>query len=900
MSRVRATVLFTDIESSTERWERYPEAMPDALETHDRILIGCFEAIGARVVKHTGDGLVVVGDDPQQMVVAACRAQSAIAEQDWSAVGGLRVRMGLHRGLFHERGGDYFGPDMNMAARVADGGTGGQIVATATTLAAVGAPPGCRFERMGRFRFKGVADPVEVIDVCYDGQPPDAGPYRSAAADAGNLSGPTVPLLGRSGERAWISAEVEEPGLITLTGPGGVGKTSLALTAAGDAGAAFPDGRWFVDLTGTSSDNEILERMATTVGIQISPGSRLDETVAAYVGGQSMLLVLDNAEHVIAELRELCRSLVRDGMKSTLLVTSREPIGHEAERTLQVATLSTDSREGAAVEMFLACARAIEPGFAPTGADLQAILQLCRELDGLPLAIELAAARIPVMSVEQIIDNLRDRFRLLDRGARASGRTLEGTIAWSYELLGDDEQATLQALSLFEGPFRAEHAAALTGSDLIAAADVLQALSSKSVLRRTAGTATIPPTFRLLESIRQYATTRLERSGGADEARDRGSAFVAEMIRAVGDGWDGAQQQRHFDRLSEALPLVRVGIARLVEADPGVALELIVATHQFWLSVGSRREAMTWLIDAVDRAEATEGLAAGMVSRALADASTFAVYCADNRLSVELAERSIERSRSAGQPERPHAVLRLANAALLRVDMAAVNRYCRRALDAYDEEHQPDDPPETLAAIGCGLALSGDHRVGVALCDQAIADHGRRGPLTQASDLLNLGFACQSAEPSRSVEVFVRARQLADECNSPFYGVLAGLGASSGYRMLRDDDAALRHAADALPIAARIGMRNEALALLRLGAGILHDQGSVDGTLIRLVVDRLSRRSESPGQAAMPDELRSLDFGASAADLDAGRDELNDIARRMGFDEAVELVLVAAESTRRV
>jgi predicted ATPase/class 3 adenylate cyclase len=891
-------VLFTDIESSTTRWERYPEEMSGALETHDRILTGCFEHVGARVLKHTGDGLVVVGDDPRQMVIAACRAQAEIAATDWSAVGGLRVRMGLHEGLFHERGGDFFGPDMNMAARVADGGTGGQVVATASTLATIGAPAGCRFEHLGRFRFKGVADPVEVMEVCYEGRPSDVGPYRSARVDAGNLPTPTVELIGRVAERERLSVTLEHPGLVSLTGPGGVGKTTLALSVAAGSAAAFPDGRWFIDLSGATTRDEILGRIATTAELQTSAGSQLDETVAAWIAGQSMLLILDNAEHVIEPVREVCRSVVHAGMQSTLLVTSREPVGLPAERVIEVGTLSTESIRGSAVEMFLTCARSVEPGFGATDIDHRSVLRLCRELDGLPLAIELAAARIPVMSVDQIIDNLRDRFRLLDRGAPTRGRTLEATIAWSYDLLDGGEQATLRALSLFEGAFGVQHAAVLTGRDLIETADTLHSLCQKSVLRRTVGTDTMPPMFHLLESIREYASERLAEHETTAEVADRAATAVTEMIREVGDGWNGARQQRHFDRLNASMPLVRIGLARLAESEPGTALELIVATHQYWLSVGSRQEAMTWIIDAVNRAEATDSLEPGLITRALADAATFAVYCADNRQSVELAERSIELSRSVGQPERPHAVLRLANAALLRVDMAAVGRHCRRALEVYDEHQDPGDPPETLAAIGCGLALSGDQRAGIELCDRAIREHRRHGPLTQASDLVNLGFACQSVDPSRSVDAFMQARQLAEECSAPFYRVLADLGASFGSRLLHDDAAALRHAADGLEVATRIGMRNEALTLLRLAATVLSERGSVDGRLIRLVLDRVTGGPTAVADEVVPVELLALDIGASSDDTE-GRDEVAELARRMGFDEVVELVLAAADTSSR-
>jgi predicted ATPase/class 3 adenylate cyclase len=469
------TFLFTDVEGSTRRWETDAAAMRAALLAHDEVLRTAIEAHAGFLFSHTGDGVVAAFASPMSAVDAAVKAQLALE---------LPVRMGIATGEAELRDGDYFGTVLNRAARVMAAGHGGQILVADST---VGLLSGVDLLDLGPRRLRDVPIPVGVFQVRSAGLRVDFPPLRTLDTTPGNLRPATTSLIGRESEVDAIKTAVRSHRLVTLTGVGGVGKTRLALEVAAQLADEFPDGVWVFELAAVTDPASVPDAVAAVLGITQQPGKTVSESVAAALEGRSRLLVFDNCEHVLDAVADLIEAIFSHSQTVSVLATSREGLRVADEHLWAVPSLDlTDGIESSAAALFVERAAAVRQKVPlTTNGESAAVVEICRQLDGIPLGIELAASRMQSMTATEVCDRLGDRFRLLVGSRRGLERhqTLRHAVAWSYDLLDDDERWVLDRCSVFAGGFDLAGAQAVTGSDDdFATLDLLDALVRKSLI----------------------------------------------------------------------------------------------------------------------------------------------------------------------------------------------------------------------------------------------------------------------------------------------------------------------------------------------------------------------------------------------------------------------------------
>ena len=542
--------LFTDIEGSTRLWERLPEAMTVALARHDAILRTAIEASAGRVVKTTGDGMMAVFPTAADGVLASIAAQRSLAAEAWTETGPLRVRMALHAGEAERRGDDFFGPTINRTARIMSAGHGGQVLlsSAAAALAAGRLPHGASLRDLGEYRLKDLGRPERVFQLVHPDLQATFPPLTTLDQGAAGLPIRAAPFVGRRAELAEVDRRLEDPAirLLTLTGPGGTGKTSLGIRAASDQASRFRDGVAFVDLSAARDTDAVLIALGRALGVGETLDRPLRDELIERLRGSQMLLVLDNFEQVTAAAGVTTELL--DGCSEIkLLVTSREPLHVRAEHVYPVPPLGLPPAGRAkvtaaqlelyeSVELFVDRARAVRPDFELDDDNAAAIAEICRRLDGLPLAIELAAARLRLFSPEALLDRLGRRLELLRSATRElpeRQQTLRATIEWSYQLLEPGEQHLFDVLAVFVGADLPAVEAVVTaidddagpGTDTI---DTLASLLEKSLIRQV-DVVHGEPRLVMLETIREYATDRLVEHDLGPKARLAHATYYADL-----------------------------------------------------------------------------------------------------------------------------------------------------------------------------------------------------------------------------------------------------------------------------------------------------------------------------------------------------------------------------------
>ena len=435
------TFLFTDIEGSTRLWQEEPELMRAALVRHDEVLRDVIESNGGVVVKTTGDGVHAAFAAGHEAINAAADAQRAISAETWPTERPLRVRMGVHTGPAELRDGDYYGTSVNRAARLMSVAHGGQLVCSQATAEMLGdtLAAGLELIDLGGHRLRDLARAVGVVQVAVSGLPRDFPPLRSLDNSPNNLPVQPTALVGRVDLIAELAVLIEREPVVTLTGVGGVGKTRLALEVGAEVLPRFADGVWSVELAPLAHDEMVLATIAEVLGVAAQTGESLATTMAGRLKSKRLLLIIDNCEHVLSPVARLVDRLASSAPGVRVLATSREPLGIAAERVRAVPPLAEGTE---AVELFID--RAVHAGAVIDGVEqMAAVADICVRLDGIPLAIELAAARARMMAPTQIAERLGQRFRLLTGGGRTAverHRTLQATVSWSYELLDEVER----------------------------------------------------------------------------------------------------------------------------------------------------------------------------------------------------------------------------------------------------------------------------------------------------------------------------------------------------------------------------------------------------------------------------------------------------------------------------
>jgi predicted ATPase/class 3 adenylate cyclase len=635
MASKPATFLFTDLENSTTLWERSPDDMQQASARHDALMREVIEHHQGRVVKTTGDGFHAVFESPSDGVAAALTGQQRIAAEPWpTAIGPLKVRMGLHTGESQEREDDYYGLDVNLAARIMGLGYGGQILLSEITAKMVTKtlPPDCTVADLGEHRLKGIAATERIFQLRHPDLAANFPPLKSLAAFKHNLPKQPSSFIGRTKELLEIKRLLDGTSLLTLLGPGGTGKTRLMLQVAEELIEDYPDGVWLVELAPLTDPRLIPERVAAALNVQEQSGRRVLDTLVEYLRRKELLLLLDNVEHLVRESAEFTEHLLQSCPKLKILVTGREALFIAGETTLQIPSLSLplpngkgtpeEMRLSEGVQLFLERARAVRPDFFLNAKNAAPIAEIVIRLDGIPLALELAAARLRMLTVEQIASRLHDRFRLLTGGRRTAlprQQTLQALIDWSWNLLDEQEHVLLRRLSVFSGGWTLEAAQAVAGFDPLDEFDVFDVL--EQLINKSLVTVQHPPEgearFGMLESIRQYALDKLFEAGEGETLRDRHADHFTALVDLFGQEGLGPEFYAWSNRFAQEGDNLRAVLEWIAEDRPGLTLHLTGVLFQFEAHWAHYREARSWLESAVDRA------------RDLLDENTGAIHMTD-------------------------------------------------------------------------------------------------------------------------------------------------------------------------------------------------------------------------------------------------------------------------------
>jgi len=659
------TFLLTDIEGSTRLWETVPEAMGVALERHNRLLTEVIGGHGGVVVTSRGEGdsFFAVFPSAVAAVEAAGACQLRLESEAWPEGAVLRVRMGLHTGEAHVQDGDYVDHvPINRCARVKAAGHGGQVLVTKTTrdLAGPGLGGGFGLRRLGEFRLRDLAEPELIYQLTHADLPADFPPIRTVGERSGNLPLQVSSFIGRERELAQTAAALGGARVVTLTGAGGVGKTRLALQAAGQLAGQFSDGAWLCELAPVRDPAGVDGAVAAVFSVTAPAGHTTQDALAEFLRIKQLLLVLDNCEHLLEEAAALAEVLQRSCERLVILATSREGLGIEGERLVPVPPLQVPGVDAdlaaitgaAAVRLFAERAAAVKPGFVVTGGNAAAVAAVVRRLDGIALAVELAAARVPAMAPAELARRLERSFAVLGAGRRGAvdrHQTLRATIDWSFQLLAEPEQRLLARLAVFAGGCTLEAAEAVCGGEGIDADMVFELLASlvarSLVVAEDTGNGI---RYRLLETIRQYGEQHLEAAGEAERWRARHAGYYASLLPRVRD--------HAHDPQAEVFWAVRLA----AEQDNLLA-------------------AWSWAIGAgnVDIAfQMLAGFASGEVRASF--------------LLVLPGEAALELPGAAEHPGYPLAAAVSALFASFRADVTGAEQLCRRADDANGRRDTPD------------------------------------------------------------------------------------------------------------------------------------------------------------------------------------------------------------------
>jgi predicted ATPase len=742
------TFLFTDMEGSTRRWEIDAEAMRTEVARHDGLVQAAVRAHRGAVFAPGGDGFGVAFGRAADALACAVAIQTALP-----AAGLPGVRIGIHTGEVDERDGNYFGSAVNRAARLMAIGHAGQILVSHATeqLVRPAVAGGMSLVDLGQHRLRDLSSPERVFELRDAGSSVEFPPLRSLDVLRTNLPIQLTSLVGREEDLKRVSELVRLHRVVTLTGVGGVGKTRLAEQVGADLLDDFPDGVWLVELAPVGEDSRVVETVAAAFGVEPVTGKTIEQSLVDALQSQTPLVILDNCEHLLDEVNRLAAVLAREIPRIAVLATSREPLGVPGEHT--VALRSLDPQSG--VRLFVERATAIDTSFVVADTDVDTLVHLCRRLDGIPLAIELAAARVRMFSPAELASRLDQRFRLLTgaRGAVERHQTLRAAIDWSYELLTERDRSVFDRLAVFAGGYTLDAAqvVCLTAEvPDVAVVDALGSLIDKSLL--VAEHSELGTRYSQLETIRQYAEEHLLASGDADMVRERHARFYGAFAREAGPGlWSGNEVEwahrveNDLDNIRAAVSwavaagevdlamriagaLVSQAAARPIWATASIAeqaLRVPGADQHHWRAMvmgeaswaalrnGDMPTARQLVEDALDAQRAGARFTAPVWSYAMA----FVANTAESLPGVlALAAEGLERAEEAG--DRAGAIALGATFALnLVVDdrIDDSRRHAERVLADARKLGQPALIAMGLLSLGQALVRSGDHDRGLAL-----------------------------------------------------------------------------------------------------------------------------------------------------------------------------------------
>lgn len=758
------TFLFSDIEGSTRLWESSPDRMREALVRHDDIVRSTMANHDGYVFATGGDGFAVAFERVRNALAAAVRTQDLLAAEPWSESANLRVRMGLHTGEASERDGDYFGTAVNRAARLMATAHGGQIVCSLAT--ATLADGGVVLRSLGEHRLRDLTVPEQIFQVGGGAFPP----LRTVDAVPTNLPTMRTELLGRGDDVTTLAELIDRERLVTFTGVGGVGKTRLALGVAAAVAPSYDDGCWLVDLAPLAEGAHVARAVAAAMGAPVTESAALVD----YLVDRRMLVVLDNCEHVIGDVAELAEAILIRAAEIHLLATSREPLGLEGEVVRRVASLAVpnaDARteealQAAAVRLFLERASAVAEGFVLDDGNVEPVVEICRRLDGIPLALELAAARVRSMPPSELSRRLDERFRLLGGGSRRSlerHRTLLATVSWSYDLLLDVEQVVFRRLAVFPASFTLQAAESVAGRDdaVTDVTDRVLALVDRSLLQFDPHEGR----YRMLETLRQFAADRLAESQEVETCRDRHARYFLQLVERQAPGLTGRDYLGAFAILNPEIENLRATAAWAMDLGQWQDLAVLCSSTFIFAVQSTPVDGIAWRQHVIDHPDAVD-------EDVLIEATSELAYLygqgvAETEKAMLLAMQADVLAAEAGRVPSPWASVARAHA------LSMAGRYAEALAESESALLASDGVGDEAAAlVALGLLTTALAAVGRSEESVATAQEGlRRGELT--GHPIHLGVAVITATSSsltqisspdfqRSFELLRRYPQLRD------------------------------------------------------------------------------------------------------------------------------------------
>jgi predicted ATPase/class 3 adenylate cyclase len=587
------TFLLTDLEGSTRLWEQDPEAMKAAMVRHNELLEKTLAAHDGFVFARMGDGMAAAFATASDAVSAAAAIQQALADEPWCTASPLRARIGVHtdEGVIFD--GGYASRPINRCSRLMAAAHGGQVVVSGATEALVRdqLPRGMGLVDLGEHRLRDLGRPIRVFQLNVAGCREEFPPLRSMDSFPGNLPPQVSSFIGRQAEVSRVAAALGESRVVTITGVGGVGKTRLALQVAADLLPRYREGAWLVELAPVRDPAGVAEAVAAAIRLPNRGGPSLEETLIESLAQKQLLLVLDNCEHLLGSAARLVTRIERDCSGVVVLATSREGMAIDGEQLIALPPLEAGEPDEDiervvdtdAVCLFVERARHVKADFALTAGNARAVVEVCQRLDGVPLAIELAAARVIALSPAELVRRLDRRFRVLAggrRGAVERHATLRAAIDWSYELLGVAEQRLLARLAVFSGGSTLEAIEEICSGDPVereAAMDLVTGLVSRSLV--VAEHHDLGTRYRLLETIRQYGEERLAEWGETDTLRIRHARFYAALLERAAEHLWGPEQLAWASQVNRERDNIRSAIANAIEADNAALVVRLVANH---------------------------------------------------------------------------------------------------------------------------------------------------------------------------------------------------------------------------------------------------------------------------------------------------------------------------------
>jgi predicted ATPase/class 3 adenylate cyclase len=744
------TFLFTDIEGSTRLLQALGERWRSILEEHNRLLREAIRGSGGVDVHTEGDSFFAVFRSAAASVSAAVAAQRALIGYLWPRDVTVRVRMGIHTGEGAVGGDDYVGLDVHRAARIAAAGHGGQVlISTATAeLVRVDLPGDVGLRDLGEHRLKDLARPERIYQLTIDGLT-DTFPHIRSMETPTNLPTQRTSFVGRERQVAKLKDLLKGPGLLTLTGAGGGGKTRLALQAARELLHAYPDGVFFVPLAPITDPRLVPSSIADAIGVKAEGPHPVLDAVRDHLRDREMLLVLDNFEQVV-EAAGVASDLLDAAPRLRILVTSREPLHITGEQEVAVPPMALpEGREEwdpdrlmrcESVALFAERATAVDARFRLTESNVHAVAELCLRLDGLPLAIELAASRVKLLSPQAILDRLGRRLELLTGGPvdlPARQRTLREAIGWSHDLLQENERAVLRRLSVFAGGWTLEAAEVVAGLGGELGGDGLEVLSSlvdKSLVRRMA-TGEEEVRFGMLEVIREFGAEHLEGSEEVEETRDRHASFFLEVAEAAEPNLRGLERKRWLDQLEIEHDNLRAALRRAVDASHAdVALRLVAALWRFWHLHGHLAEGRRWAEDVL----ALPGGRTAERTKALTALGGLAYWMEDVPATRRAYEEALAIARELGDRRlEALGIYNLAYVPAYEGDIPGAATMIEEARAMFEELEMPRGTADCLWILGIVARLQGDVQRSRTLAEESLRLHRRAGDLFGVTDALH-------------------------------------------------------------------------------------------------------------------------------------------------------------------